>query len=521
MKARLYEEQRKYLTETIGIPDKDLPPAIAAPRKPSPSPAQTPAAAKPKTHRASRKPSSVSVKRSEFPSGVILVLIILAILLALIGKARGADVSNAWLDAGYASPINHGAEPGALRMGRSGRTWSDGLRSNYIHDSPVVFAAPAYLYSASVHSKNTRRAHFDDDFSGRAMGDSLFLWCIGLVITGLGALGAAATYFLRPQFRQPFRPRRLLSRNTAPESPVAPQKAASIPLPASPEAPASRQTVGLDASIGEPGPVWDVACATHKGNVRVRNEDAAIACRTRGVQLLALSDGCGGVPHGDVASHVAVIEAINSIASDLAMVVPWYKTVLRAAIERAMYRAAIRLAEEARAMGLPATEHALRATLILVAGGIDAYVFGYIGDGSGMILRADGTPEQFLVPQRADSQVSNVLAASLGPWLEGRPVFGVVDRHVGDLLIVTTDGVSDFVGPDFPYGVARAAIESRGDIKQVAQRIVTHLGHAKDDLGWICSDNLTIGLMTATPLSPAILTVPRNEAPPDEPKPTT
>lgn len=71
--------------------------------------------------------------------------------------------------------------------------------------------------------------------------------------------------------------------------------------------------------------------------------------------------------------------------------------------------------------------------------------YGYIGDGGGCLLRSSGEIFHFLKPQKADVNDLNVLSASLGPTIDGEPVFGMINRVVGDLVIVGTDGVFDKV----------------------------------------------------------------------------
>jgi len=103
--------------------------------------------------------------------------------------------------------------------------------------------------------------------------------------------------------------------------------------------------------------------------------------------------------------------------------------------------------------------------------------------------------EKFLFPQKADPNIPNVLAVSLGPILEGEPASGAVPRYPGDLLLVCTDGVWDFAGPNFPLAVAQTVVSQGGDLRSVVDSVVGKLANAKDPVGYICSDNLTLGLI--------------------------
>lgn len=541
MKVNFNHEQREYLTKEIGIPDRDLTAAAAGPKTKriaekdisgvdaaptfaAPSchiPPQTPKLAPkaPQVDLGACKSSAASSKASGFPPGFIVVLILLAFLLALIGKANGSEVSSNLFDAKIGFNVNYLADADYLFITQRSRGVADIAYTSRINRTQTARVSPDYARRIERYSEHTVQAPIQRNRSASESDDFSALWCIGLLIIGFGGLVTVIAYVMQHLGWRGLMRRTDVSRDTTPTS-QPPPLAISTTIPPIIKEPASNQNVELEALIIQPESFWDVACATDTGNVRTRNEDAAMACRIRGFQIIAASDGCGGHRHGNVASRLAVQEALYSIAADSMIGESWTDAVLCAVIERAMYRAAIRLNKEARDRGLPVTEDALRATLILIVGGIDSYVFGYIGDGSGVILRADGTLESFLTPQRA-APSSNVLTASMGPWIKGTPVIGTVPRHVGDLVIVTTDGISDFVEPDFPYQVARNVIEARGDLQHVAQGIVTHLGEARDHLGWICSDNLTCCLMTASPLSPALLSIARIEPRPDDFKPCT
>lgn len=121
--------------------------------------------------------------------------------------------------------------------------------------------------------------------------------------------------------------------------------------------------------------------------------------------------------------------------------------------------------------------------------------FCFIGDGGGCIMRTSGAVEHFLTPQKASPDQPNVLAASLGPQMEGEPVVGTIQRNPGDLILVGTDGIFDRVNDSFPKDVLRAAIQCKGDLMKTAGLIVEELASTKDDLGYVCDDNLTLGIM--------------------------
>ena len=122
-------------------------------------------------------------------------------------------------------------------------------------------------------------------------------------------------------------------------------------------------------------------------------------------------------------------------------------------------------------------------------------------------MRATGAIERFLVPQRADEHVMNVLAASLGPVMEGDPVTGSIKRMPGDLVVLGTDGVFDRIETDFPRDVLRGCVQYSGDLQRTADQVIEELASFQDSLGYVCDDNLTLGLMgdgTAPHLDPDV-----------------
>jgi serine/threonine protein phosphatase PrpC len=517
MKAKINEEQRKYLTTGIGIPDKDIPPAGISMKKPTVN-----ANSNSNSPVGCSSSSSRPLRSNSLPP-FIVIIIILAALIILIKLAKGDDLyvltdTNSPIH--QSSPVSTSSAAIASIIRPSSNNASDhrGLLSREIglpnEQKEVRSATAEELYILPHMVSSTGRS---DHISPvvRSANRSLPVKAMPVarrgylrevvtaVLTMAGCLCSCYFWFRRRLLPFTAKP---VGDGSGGELSRAASDVASLPTHPPSDIPSEPHSVVSEhPAIGSPQPVWDVAVASHKGNVRRTNEDAAIAAVINGVQCLVVDDGCGGMPHGGIAARTASTEAMTSMAEDLARFPAWRRTDLMPIVERAIYRASVRLSIEAHSMGLSVTDMALRSTIIIVAGGIDAYVFGYLGDGAGYILRTDGRVESFLVPQYADPELTNVLVGSLGPWIEGRPVLGSLDRHAGELLIVTTDGISGFVSSDFPAAVASRVIRARGDLKSAAESVVNDLAQAKDENGWICSDNITIGLMTSAPISPGII----------------
>jgi serine/threonine protein phosphatase PrpC len=140
--------------------------------------------------------------------------------------------------------------------------------------------------------------------------------------------------------------------------------------------------------------------------------------------------------------------------------------------------------------------------LIVVIADGEGVGYAYCGDGGACLVRTSGAVEHFLKPQKADQL--NVLAASLGPQMQGEPILGILRRGPGDLLLVGTDGVFDRVEESFPKDVLRAAIHFNGELETTARLILEELAAKQDEFGFICDDNLTLALAAGG--SPPVLT---------------
>jgi len=248
--------------------------------------------------------------------------------------------------------------------------------------------------------------------------------------------------------------------------------------------------------IRHPEGPWTMGLATTRGNVRAENQDYGLGFQMdddHGVLIVA--DGCGGVPFGQRAAYVAAVAAAASVVQTYGTAPLLFTPYVEDAAAHAIVAAAHRLAVEGDKLNVSDLRGGLRTTLIVLVGSRRGIGYAYIGDGGGCVVRASGAVESFLTPQKASPLALNVLAASLGPSIEGEFVTGTIKRMPGDLVIVGTDGVFDRVGPDFPKDVLRGCIQFEGDLQATADRIVEELAAFKDSAGFVCDDNLTVGLL--------------------------
>jgi len=97
-------------------------------------------------------------------------------------------------------------------------------------------------------------------------------------------------------------------------------------------------------------------------------------------------------------------------------------------------------------------------------------------------------------PQRVPGALLNVLAASLGPVIEGESQPSSLPVLPGDMLIGGTDGLWNIVDDEFPKALLTAAKQFQGDIQHIADTVVRNLTEDTDPLRLPCKDNLTIAL---------------------------
>jgi len=240
---------------------------------------------------------------------------------------------------------------------------------------------------------------------------------------------------------------------------------------------------------------WTLGLATIKGNVRSENQDYGLCFSIDDHDVVVVADGCGGVPHGQRAAYLAVLSATASVTRTFGMASKRSMPDAQGTAAKALLDASHRLAIEGDKMNVSHCRGGLRTTLIVVIAGGQGIGYAYIGDGGACVVRASGDVEYFLTPQKADPSALNVLAASLGPTMEGEPQGGLIQRSPGDVVIVGTDGVFDRVDQAFPKEVLRGCIALQGDLQAVAEQVVDELAAFQDDAGYVCDDNLTLALM--------------------------
>ncbi len=241
-----------------------------------------------------------------------------------------------------------------------------------------------------------------------------------------------------------------------------------------------------------PSASWGVGLSSHQGHVRGENQDFGLAFRAGDCQVVCIADGLGGISGGRDASRIAVAAAAWSVLATLqdraAAGLPSLVS------EKALLDAAAALALAGISEHTGGAARGLRTTLLVLTATPAAFGLAYVGDGGGLVVHSTGTIDTLLHPQKANG-LAHVVAASLGPVLEGEPQVVLAERKEGDVVLLGTDGVFDRTLPSFPKSVLRALVEGRGDAQAVATRVVGDLAEASDSSGYICDDNLTIGIV--------------------------
>ena len=238
---------------------------------------------------------------------------------------------------------------------------------------------------------------------------------------------------------------------------------------------------------------WNLGLASVKGQVRDEQQDYCLSLQTTDYTVLIIADGCGGHPRGALASRIACLGAYREAVNRLLLTPIMDDTPQQLAL--AMLNGGCEtLSNEAASQGMDPDGKGLRTTLIIVVANATEYGYAYIGDGGGVVLRTSNTIEQVLIPQK-DETMPHVLFASLGPAMHGDAVHGTCPREEGDLLVVGTDGVFDRVDQQFPKQALEHALHDKGNLAKTVDRILDSLVNHQDEYGYVCDDNMTLGLL--------------------------
>lgn len=216
--------------------------------------------------------------------------------------------------------------------------------------------------------------------------------------------------------------------------------------------------------------IMRVAAATDQGLVRPHNEDAHHADGL----LLAVADGIGGLPAGEIASEL-VIEVLVGLVERAAVEPDQPLVLLGRVVDAANERIRRAVAEQPEVEGMGTT-----LTAMLVVG--DRIGLVHVGDSRAYLLR-DGqltqlTRDDTYVQLLVDRGVITPEEALVHPHrsvvtqaLRGEPVnptCTVLRPHQGDRYLLCSDGLSDVVSPEAIAQVMR----DEPDLRACAEQLI-------------------------------------------------
>jgi serine/threonine protein phosphatase PrpC len=196
-----------------------------------------------------------------------------------------------------------------------------------------------------------------------------------------------------------------------------------------------------------------VAARTEVGHVRRRNEDALLVEESAGV--VAVADGLGGHPAGDVASSAAVasLGAASSVARPPGeQLGQWLTEALLDA-----HRAVV-----AEAGNDPARAGMATTVVLAVVGHNDVWL-AHVGDSRAYLLPAAGE----LQPLTRDHGLGGYITQALGLDRDVVPDVAHVDVASGDRLLLCTDGLTNMVDDG-----ALATLLGGGGVQAAADSLV-------------------------------------------------
>jgi PPM family protein phosphatase len=196
-----------------------------------------------------------------------------------------------------------------------------------------------------------------------------------------------------------------------------------------------------------------VAARTEVGHVRRRNEDALLVDESAGV--VAVADGLGGHPAGDVASRTAAAslrQSASQVRSPDVGIGRW--------LTEAVLRAHTAVRDEAG--DDPARARMATTVVLAVIGDGDVWL-AHVGDSRAYLLRAGGG----LQALTRDHGMGGYITQALGLDREVSPDVVNVEVAPADRLLLCTDGLTNMVDE---HGIT--ALLGVSDVQAAADSLV-------------------------------------------------
>ncbi len=236
-----------------------------------------------------------------------------------------------------------------------------------------------------------------------------------------------------------------------------------------------------------------IASKTDKGLVRETNQDAyAVGELPDGAAWAVVCDGMGGYNGGNVASTLAV----NVISEQLTAEFREGKGEIRDILMKAIQNANLNIFDQA---GSDPALRGMGTTVVAAVAEGDTIHLAHVGDSRAYLISGSETTQLTrdhsivqrmvengeITPEEArDHPKKHIITRALGVQEEILVDYYRVDFHSGDLLLICTDGLSNYID-----GGGFAGILEGSEFYQYPDRLT---GFAKECGG---ADNITVVIM--------------------------
>lgn len=211
------------------------------------------------------------------------------------------------------------------------------------------------------------------------------------------------------------------------------------------------------------------AFKTDKGEVREKNEDAFGYFRD---EFFVVADGLGGHPGGEIASKLAVEAAIKS-----------YQTIknldLKEKIKKCFREANKAVYQKALELGILG----MGTTLVGVGIKDNDFLIGNVGDGRAYLLRNTLITQ---ITRDQETDFEGFLLQAIGLDKEIRPDYYSGELKQGDLILLCTDGLADYLKDEEILGILKDAGQTQKVLNQKAKELINKALDVGGD------DNITV-----------------------------